>query len=171
MSKHTIPMPSTSIDAALDWADDNKDMERFSLLLDLDGSTSAGRESMIPDGNVVKALVDAVAEKLISELQILTGPAVMTLKIKQAGYTAKTVDIPIASTSNPGLLTPAEKEKLDFDTTPTKNSMKGVTSSGVYLAIGTAIDNRHVALTQEEYDALLDADAVNPNVFYYIKES
>ena len=164
-------MDSPSIDAALEWADENKDLERFSLLGDLEGKTSTERGSMIPDGNAVKEIAEIVAEKLIEEFLVLTGPSVMTLRIKQAGYSAKSVNIPIASTSAPGLLTPAEKVKLDFDTTPTNNSTKGVTSGGVYAAIGTALNARHVALTQEEYDTLIDTDTINPNTFYYIIES
>lgn len=64
--------------------------------------------------------------------------AVITITLKQQGHAAKTVDLPLATTSTAGLLSPAEKTKLDFDGTPTSGSMKGVTSGGVRAAIDAA---------------------------------
>lgn len=64
--------------------------------------------------------------------------AVITITLKQQGHAAKTIDLPLATTSTAGLLSPAEKTKLDFDGTPTSGSMKGVTSGGVKTAIDAA---------------------------------
>ena len=62
MADHVIPMPGDTIDEALDWADQNKDAERFSLLADLDGKSYVAKQSMVPDGNAMSALVTYVEE-------------------------------------------------------------------------------------------------------------
>jgi len=60
---------------------------------------------------------------------------------------------------------------LTFDTSPTLNSNKPVTSDGIYRFVLQAIDNffneHFVVLTQAEYDALGEYD---PSKFYMIYE-
>lgn len=104
-----------------------------------------------------------IGSMAIQELLILTSASVATLKIKQAGFTAKTVEIPIASSSNPGLLTPAEKNRLDFDPEPTEDSEKGVTSAGVKHAIAVAMAQAIAAAQASDAEVInvIDLSEIN----------
>ncbi|MBO4786492.1 MAG: hypothetical protein J5510_05445 [Prevotella sp.] len=51
------------------------------------------------------------------------------------------------------------------------SSLPGVDAGGGYKMLPMSlIKNRHVTLTQDEYDAIVAAETVNEDTFYYIKE-
>lgn len=92
-----------------------------------------------------------IAGMLIQEVAIQSGPGIVTLSITQAGHLSKRVNIPIASASNPGLLTSAEKNRLDFDSEPTEDSEKGVESGGVFHAIEESKEQAISRATKEAF--------------------
>lgn len=65
-------------------------------------------------------------------------PTSIGLIIKQAGHDAMNITLPLATEENAGLLSPSEKDRLNFDETPTAGSTRGVTSGGILSAISTA---------------------------------
>ena len=101
----------------------------------------------------VSTLVDTVLESLESTFDDLetdiggmvvqafsksAGASSIVLTLKQQGYSPMTVTLPLATITEAGLLSPSEKDRLNFDSTPHEGSTKGVTSGGVFNAIATA---------------------------------
>ncbi len=101
----------------------------------------------------VSTLVDTVLESLESTFDDLetdiggmvvqafsksAGASSIVVTLKQQGYSPMTVTLPLATITEAGLLSPSEKDKLNFDSTPHEGSTKGVTSGGVFNAIATA---------------------------------
>lgn len=79
-----------------------------------------------------------IAGMAVQTFEQSAGASSITVTLKQQGHTPKTINLPLATTSAAGLLSPAEKAKLDFDEMPTEGSTKGVKSGGVLTAINTA---------------------------------
>lgn len=66
-------------------------------------------------------------------------------------------------------------EALTFDTTPTLNSNKPVTSDGIKRYVDAAIEayfnSKFIVLTQEEYDELYEQGLIQADKYYMIVES
>lgn len=101
----------------------------------------------------VSTLVDTVLESLESTFDDLetdiggmvvqafsmsAGASSIVVALRQQGYSPMTVTLPLATITEAGLLSPSEKDRLNFDSTPHEGSTKGVTSGGVFNAIATA---------------------------------
>lgn len=99
-----------------------EDISLFSPEESLDNKSDAQLALMIPTGAVIKALLDAIdsidtsggtydgVDQVVT-FSFVASTRVLTLK--QSGRTAKTITLPLASTSSPGLMSAQDKTDLN----------------------------------------------------------
>lgn len=149
---HVIPYSGATIDYAMTWAVENM-------------------------GYSLETMQDEIEGLEIDLFSVIQDNDSVTLTIRQEDYEAKSVSLPLATPFKPGLMSPVDKIKLNFNSTPTEGSGNGVTSGGVYTAIEDAKAYcigripKMVTLTSAEYQALVDAGTVDEYTYYFIAEN
>ena len=152
MAIHVIPLDNDTIDQATTWAAENM---IYSL----------------------EMMTENIAGKTIDMFSVTQGYENVTVSVRQAGYGAININLPMATALKPGLMSGSDKVKLTFTSQPVEGSPNGISSGAVYTAIEAAKAYcvgripKMVTLTSAEYQALVDAGTVDEYTYYFIAET